>query len=167
MTRGNSKLEQEKSAISGMLHLGCDRAAAALAVGWTDEELDREAKSDPEFAQALAIAEGKAELHHMRLVHSATQDEKYWRAATWWLARRAARREARGSSHKITSAEITSFVEELVDVIFNEVKAEDDRDRVIASLLAKANASDPVNVARLMGGTGPCAGENKEKEPPA
>jgi hypothetical protein len=139
-----------KSRILGMVIVGCAREVAAHSVGWSEATLRRELETDEQFALDLARHEGLAELHHMKLVHKATEDEKNWRAATWWLDRRSKDRKERASKLVITSDEIAEFVEGLVELIFAEVKAEADRDRLAVALLSAVNEEDRGNVAKLL-----------------
>jgi hypothetical protein len=165
MARSETSLEKDKSAIRGILMMGCDRDASAHAVGWTEDDLREEIKRDPEFAHDLAKAEGQAELHYMKLVHSATKkDEKNWRAAAWWLSQRRKERQARAAAKGLTTTEIRQFLESLADLLFNEITMETDRDKLVASLLTVANSSDPENVANLVKGTGTNLGDIHAQE---
>lgn len=141
----------ERGKILGMAYMGCDVDAAAHTVGWSAQRLAEECQNNPEFAKELAEREGLAELHHMRNVHKAAEDTKYWRASSWWLEKRAAARRERKASHGFTIGEIQLFLEELVDLVFETIASEEDRDRLIASLLAKANEQDRRNLELLIG----------------
>jgi hypothetical protein len=139
-----------KTRILGMVFFGCDREIAAHSVGWSKGQLRVELKADEQFSLELARNEGLAELHHMKLVHKATEDEKNWRAATWWLDRRSKDRKERAGKRVITPDEITEFVEELVEIVFAEVKGETDRDRLAVALFSAVNEEDRGNVAKLL-----------------
>ena len=81
----------------------------------------------------------------MRTVHNAAGDEKYWRAATWWLEQKAKKRFSRCGARQVTTVEQQKYLGELIDVIFSEVTDDEDRERVLARLSEMANAiqSDP------------------------
>lgn len=148
---GSEATAMERGKILGMVFMGCDLEVAAHTVGWTKEQLDEERQNIPEFASELALNEGKVELHHMRNVHKAAEDVKNWRASAWWLARRAAQRRECKKGQAFTVSEIQSFLGELVDLVFSMIASEADRDRLIASLLAKANEQDRRIVVGMIG----------------
>jgi hypothetical protein len=72
------------------------------------------------------------------VLHDAANDQKNWRAATWWLERRADRRYGRRKSRNVTTEEIQEFIDELVELVFAEVTREHDRERLVTSLAALA-----------------------------
>jgi hypothetical protein len=150
MLDDKEEFDKQKSKILGMVFVGCSREAAADAVGWSESQLRAELKADEPFALDLAWHEGLAELHHMKLVHKATKDEKNWRASTWWLDRRSRSRKEKSSKRVITPSEITEFIEELIEITFVHVKAEEDRDRLAVGLLSAVNEEDRGNVAKLL-----------------
>jgi len=133
----NDKFKEEKNTLRAMILMGCDREMAAKGVGWTVERLREVLRDDPELAEVLLRAEGHAEYQRMRALHNATKDEKHWRAATWWLERRAQNRYAR-RSRMVTIAEIQELVDEMVDMIFAGVTREADRERLVTNLAAFA-----------------------------
>lgn len=145
-------IDQQKSRVLGMVNMGCDRELAAHTVGWSPSQLRRELKNDEQFALELAKQEGIAELHHMKLVHKATEDEKNWRASTWWLAHRAAQRHTRRTTRGATIADIQEFIEELVDLMFEKITLDADRDQVVLALLQLSSEYDHDNVAELIHG---------------
>jgi hypothetical protein len=149
MTPEEAAMEQGK--VLGMVFMGCDLDIAAHTVGWSEERLAEECQQGSQFAKELALREGSVELHHMRNVHKAAEDVKNWRASTWWLARRAAERRERKKGQAFTISEIQAFLEELVDLVFDAIAGEADRDRLIASLLATANEQDRRVVAGMIG----------------
>jgi hypothetical protein len=141
----------ERGKIIGMVFMGCDLDIAAHTVGWTEEQLARECQTNAAFANDLALKEGMVELHHMRNVHKAAEDAKNWRASSWWLTQRAAERRERKKGLAFTNDEIQSFLEELVKLVFETIVSVEDRDRLIASLLATANEQDRRNLVTLIG----------------
>jgi hypothetical protein len=144
------ELDKQKSTILGMLAVGCPREVAAHCVGWSEKRLQTELKQDEQFAHELARHEGGAELHHMKLVHKATEDVNNWRAATWWLDRRARDRRDRASKRVITPDEMTEFIEGLVRTIITHVTVEADRERLANILLSTVNEEDRGNMAELL-----------------
>jgi hypothetical protein len=141
----------ERGKILGMVYMGCDTKVAAQTVGWSEQRLADECQNNPEFATELAEREGLAELHHMRNVHKAAEDVRYWRASSWWLDKRTAERREGKTSFAYTVGEIQLFLEELVDLVFATVACETDRDRLVASLFAKASEQDRRNLVALVG----------------
>lgn len=133
MARKENSLVVDKNTLRAMISTGCDREMAAKGVGWTMERLREILGDDPEFAEELLRAEGQAEYHRMRNLHNATKEEKHWRAATWWLERRARSRYAR-QSRALTTVEIQELVDEMVDMVFLDVTREADRERLVTSL---------------------------------
>jgi hypothetical protein len=144
------ELDKQKSTILGMLAVGCPREVAAHCVGWSEKRLQTEMKQDEQFAHELARHEGGAELHHMKLVHKASKDEKNWRASTWWLDRRSRDRKDRANSRVVTTDELSEFVEDLIRIILAEVSVEVDRDRLAGMILSAVNEEDHGNVAKLL-----------------
>jgi hypothetical protein len=138
MTRNLSALENEKVTLRTMVAMGCDREMAAKAVGWSTNELREELRNDPQYAKALLRAEGQSEFQRMRVLHDATSDQKNWRAAIWWLERRAERRYGRRRSRNVTSDEIQEFINEFIELVFAEISNEHDRERLVSGLAALA-----------------------------
>lgn len=149
MTSEQSALERGK--ILGMVFMGCDVDVAANTVGWTAERLAEESRDNPEFAKELAERAGLVELHHMRNVHKAAEDAKYWRASAWWLSQRAAERRKRKSDGAFTTIEIQVLFDDLMDAVFDTVTMETDRDRLIGSLLKTASDLDRQKLVAMVG----------------
>lgn len=133
-------LKEEKATLRAMASIGCDREMAAKTVGWTVSQLRQVLGDDPEFAQVLLRAEGQAEFQRMRILHNAIKEERNWRAATWWLERRAQNRYSRRMSRNVTTTEIQEFIDELVEMVFGAVTREADRERLVTCLAAFAQA---------------------------
>jgi hypothetical protein len=150
MQHDAEKFDKQKSKLLGMVLIGCAREAAAHTVGWSESQLRVELKTDEPFALELARSEGIAELHHMRAVKKATEDEKNWRASTWWLDRRSRDRKDRSNKRVVTSDELTEFVEDLVRIILTEITIEADRERLASILLSTVNEDDHDNLAELL-----------------
>jgi hypothetical protein len=141
----------ERGKILGMLFMGCDLEIAAQTVGWTEERLHEECKINIDFASEVALTQGKVELHHMRNVHKAGEDVKNWRASAWWLARRSAERRERKKDFAVTMEDLCLWIENIVEIAWAEVKAEEDRDRFTTRLLAVLNAQDRATAAAIVG----------------
>lgn len=150
MKHDAKELDKQKSKLLGMVLTGCAREDAAHSVGWSERRLRSEVKADELFALELARSEGFAELHHMRLVHKAAEDEKNWRASTWWIDRRSKDRKERGSKRAVSTDELTEFVESLVHIILTDVTIEADRERLAGILLSTVNEDDHQNLAELL-----------------
>ncbi len=125
-----------------MVQMGCERASAAQAMRATIVQLQKQMEDDSEFAQELLRSEGMAELHRMKAVHKAAEDEKHWRAATWWLEQKAKRRRNRNSSKPVTTKDLQEYLKELIEVIFTSVNCEEDRDRVLMKLAEMAQMAE-------------------------
>jgi hypothetical protein len=134
--------KDQKRRISAMLCVGCERATAARAVGLTPRDVQAEVERDPEFAKELLRSEGTAELHRMKTVHNAASDEKYWRAATWWIEQKAKKRLARRKGKQVTAVETHDFLSELEDIVFAEMHRDDERDRLLIRLYELAHRED-------------------------
>ena len=125
-----------------MLCVGCDRATAARAVGVKPRDVQAQVERDPDFAKELLRSEGTAELHRMKTVHNAASDEKYWRAATWWIEQKTKKRLARRKGKQVTAVEIHDFLSELQDIVFAEMHRGDERDRLLIRLYELAHVED-------------------------
>jgi hypothetical protein len=74
--------------VMALLTLGFSRRAAARQVGCSHSSIARAVARDPHFANQLVDAEMRADVNALKIVKSAAQQEKYWRAAAWILERR-------------------------------------------------------------------------------
>lgn len=128
-----------------MVLMGCERASAAQAMRATTAQLQKQIEDDSEFAQELLRSEGMAQFHRIKAVHKAAEDEKHWRAATWWLEQKEKRRRNQASGKRVTSRELQQYLTELIEVIFLNVSCEEDRDRVLMRLaeMAQMTESEP------------------------
>lgn len=136
--------DSERRALRAMVAVGCDRETAAKALGWTREQINEALQNDADFAREVLQAEGQAEFHHMRILHNAAKDEKHWRAATWWLEHRAKKDDGRVSLLQAIAAQLDEFVEQLVKIVQVEVKADEDRKRLLARLQELSRDEQPV-----------------------
>jgi len=128
-----------------VLSLGCDREAAVKYVGCSLEELHREMIGDSAFAADVRRAEAASEMMHMRNVQNAARDEKHWRASVWWLERRAPERYGRRAVEAVTLRQLESFIALLVSAVMDEVRAADDRQRLLARLQHVADSLDELS----------------------
>ncbi|QEG37834.1 hypothetical protein [Bythopirellula goksoeyrii] len=126
--------ESDKRAIRTMVAMGCEITVAAQALGWNSEQLADELHSNPAFASEVEQAEGQAQFHFVRSLHSASKDEKHWRAATWWLERRAQKQFALRGSRAWTDAELVAFLDSLTTIIVKSVSNLEDRQQLLADL---------------------------------
>lgn len=129
---------EQKNAICHMVLMGCERESAAQAMRCSTAQLRQQVADDPEFSEELLRSEGMAEWHRMKAVHKAAEDEKHWRAATWWLEQKSKRRRSQANAQQVTTKELQQYLAELIDVIFSCVKCEEDRDRVLQRLTEMA-----------------------------
>lgn len=155
MARKQAAQEKDKGRVLGMVFMGCDAEVAARSVGWTEKQFAEQLARDPVFAQDLALNEGNAELHHMKTVHTAAKEPKNWRASAWWIARRTARRRDDKLAGAISISAIQQFLEDLVDIVFQEVTDEECCDRLVARVLSMANQIDRENVSAMLGAVSP------------
>lgn len=142
--------EEQKSEACTVAALGCDRQIAARYLGLTPAEMQRQLAGDADFARRLSQAEARAELVHLTRVREAAQDEKNWRAAVWWLERRAPDRYGRRDAGALTPHQVRRFVETLSAAIAEEVHDPADRKRLMARLrrLGEDSMPEPANNER-------------------
>lgn len=126
-----------------IVSIGCDRETACKYLGCSLSQLRREMKQDRTFAERLLRAEATPELAHMRNLHSATKDEKNWRASVWWLERRAPERYGRRTPGAVTENQLREVIDELAEVIAGEITCPDDRLRLLRRLGAIVEALQP------------------------
>ena len=126
--------QEEKERLCALALIGCDRETACRCVGRTPEELNSELQQDAEFSRQLHQAEGKAEVHHMRNLHVATQDSKQWRASVWWLEHYAAPRTESKEDDNFTLDQWQDFLTCLADLLFVEISDKRDAQRVLERL---------------------------------
>jgi hypothetical protein len=80
--------DQKRWKIISLLANGCSRRVAARFVGCSPMTITRTAARDPAFADQIAAAEHSAEIDALRLIRAAAKNERYWRAAAWFLERK-------------------------------------------------------------------------------
>lgn len=143
---------EQKREVCTIAAVGCDRQIAARYLGCGPAELNAAIEADAQFARDLAQAEAGAELVHMKNLKEAAQEEKNWRASVWWLERRAPDRYGRREAGSLTPRQVGQFVESLSQIIAEEVRDADDRDRLLQRLTELATeatgqqALDPTRV---------------------
>lgn len=126
--------DSDKQALRGMVSMGCASDVAAQTLGWTPEQLADTLRSDPAFALEVSQAKGKAHFHFVRSLHSASKDEKNWRAATWWLERRAQKQFGRNKNQVWTDADLVAFLDALTQIVVQSVHDPEDGQRLLAEL---------------------------------
>ncbi|MEN1679471.1 MAG: hypothetical protein AAGJ46_07740 [Planctomycetota bacterium] len=139
----NPLSEEQKSEACTVAALGCDRQIIARYLGVSPAEMQHHLGRDSDFARRLTQAEARAELLHLTKVREAAQEEKNWRAAVWWLERRAPDRYARRDAGSLTPTQVRRFVDTLTEAIAEEVKDPDDRQRLIERLQRLTEDSMP------------------------
>ncbi len=125
---------EQKRDVCTIAAVGCDRHIAARYLGCRPEELKAEIEADAAFARDLAQAEARAELTHVRNVQQAAQDDKHWRASVWWLERRAPERYGRRDAGAMSAIQVERFVKQVAQIIAEDVRHEEDRDRLMLRL---------------------------------
>ncbi len=107
--------EKKKQQIVALVLHGCSRRVAARYVSCSPSTITRTAARDPEFGDQLARAEAQREVGLLRLVQTAAQEPRLWRAAAWLLER--------GNPVDFAPRPPKTFTSEQVLQIFAEVLA--------------------------------------------
>jgi len=137
--------EAKKRQILNLLRLGCSRRMAARQVQCAHTTIARAAARDPQFAYDLADAESAVDMEALRLVRTASQQEKYWRAAAWLLERRNPEDFAR-RAHALPADRVAAMLIEVFKQtapLLQSDKVEDFMQMVNATLREVATAFDP------------------------
>lgn len=132
----------QKGQITGVLSLGCDRQTAAHIVGCKLSDLRRTQQQDAEFAASIRRAEASAELNHMRNVQEAAKKESNWRASVWWLQQHSPERFAHRGPGVVTARHLKAFVAILDEVLKENVRNDDDRQRISARFQSIVESAD-------------------------
>lgn len=136
--------DEQQGRVFGILSVGCDRQTAADYVGCSLADFRREMERHPSFASDVCRAEAGAELNHMRIVKEASQEEKEWRAAVWWLERRSPERFGRRAAGAVTARQLKEFIGILVEILGEEVPSDELRQKVVARLESLAQSVERV-----------------------
>ena len=114
---------------------GVDPEIAAKCLGVTWPELQEELRHNLDFAVELCQAEAKAEVNHVHNIQEAGKEKRHWRAAQWWLERRACERYGPRPASSITPRQFDDFFACIFDVISEEVASEEVRNRMLDRLM--------------------------------
>lgn len=123
---------KKQKIIIAILSIGCSRKTAARYVGCAPASIQATAKADAKFQEQLCQAEKNAEIEFMKCVHSAAQQERYWKAATWMLERLNPEDFGRKMPDSLPPAEIAKIITRLAEIIVEEVKNPDVRKKILA-----------------------------------
>jgi hypothetical protein len=134
--------DEQKGQVCGILSVGCDRQTAANFVGCSLAGIRRTMQQDAMFAADICRAEAGAELNHMRNIQKAAKDEKHWRASVWWMERRSPERFGPRGAGVVTARQLKAFTEILVEALREDVRDENDRQKIVARLTSLACSVD-------------------------
>ena len=135
--RPRSLDETKRAEICTLVKNGSDLAAAARYVGCNVSTVRREARRNPEFAQALRAAERQAEFAPLNAIHRAAQ--KSWRAGAYLLERNEARRDAAKDARHETISQLRIYNHALGIILNYELRDEMLRRRLSQLLGAALN----------------------------
>jgi len=121
---------EQKSHITGILSLGCDRETAANLTCQSTDEFARALRQDPAFAAEVRRTEASVEFAHMRKIHKASEDKGNWRISIWWLERRSPERFAARSPGAVTTRHLKAFLDFFGECLASDVRNPEDRERV-------------------------------------
>lgn len=133
---------EQQGQILGILSVGCDRETAAGFVDCTAADISQAMQHEPTFAAMVRRTEAAAELTCMRTVHEAAKDVKSWRAAVWWLERRSPERFASRGAGTVTTRQLRAFLTIIGNLLNEEIRDPQDRQRVLARLTAYESLAD-------------------------
>lgn len=133
---------EQQGQVLGILSVGCDRETAAGFVDCTAAEIVQAMQIDPAFGTIVRRTEAAAELTCMRTVHEFAKDAKGWRAAVWWLERRSPERFASRGAGTVTTRQLRVFLAIIGDLLNEEIRDPEDRNRVLARLNAYDSLAD-------------------------
>lgn len=122
---------KKQKVVIAILSIGCSRRTAARYIGSTPASIQQTAKKDSKFAEALCQAEKNAEIEFMKCVHSAAQQERYWKAATWMLERLNPEDFGRRMPESMPPAEVAKIITRLAEIVVEEVKHPELRKKIL------------------------------------
>lgn len=135
----NSLTSRQQNEIRGAILLGCDRETAAKYAQTTWAELHIAMQADPGFAAQLRHDEAAVEIQHMKQLRLASEKEANWRISIWWLERLYPDRYGPRGAGEINPRQLKKFIEHLAAVLFDEVRNDEDRERLIKCFEVMAN----------------------------
>jgi hypothetical protein len=99
--------------VIALLSLGFSRRTAARHVGCTHTTIARAAERHPHFAFQIADAEMRADFGALKQVREASKQDKYWRAAAWFLERRLPDEFGRRPAHSFSGDQVMAILAEV------------------------------------------------------
>lgn len=130
----NPLTRQQQDDVCNALHVGCDRETAAKYSRTTWAEVHAAMQADVAFAARLRYEESLIELRHMTQLRTASEKEANWRISVWWLERLYPDRYGPRSAGSISTRELRKFMEQLGAVLVDEVRDDEDRERLLRRL---------------------------------
>ena len=123
--------EIKRREIIAILSVGCSQRTAANYVGCSPSTIGYTAERDPEFAEQISRAQHSQELRYLKNVQKAADQEKYWRAAAWFLERKFPDEYGRRGPNVITITQIKDLWARFAEIIIAEVSHEETRDNLL------------------------------------
>ncbi len=136
--------EIKRREIIAILSVGSSQRTAASYVGCSPQTIRNTAERDPDFAEQISRAQHSQELRYLKNVQKAADQEKYWRAAAWFLERKFPDEYGRRGPNVITVTQIKDLWARFAEIIIAEVFDEDTRDKLLgrfAEVSASLNAA--------------------------
>lgn len=124
----------QKSHVLAILSVGGSRQLAAQFVGCTLPAIQRAARGDPAFAQALRHAERQPILNHLKNIQTAAKQERHWRASAWLLERKDPQEFAPRGPDIITGQQLHELLTQIVRILVEAIPVASIRKNVIKQL---------------------------------
>lgn len=124
----------QKSHILAILSIGGSRQLAAQFVGCTPQTIQRAARRDPAFAQAIRQSERQPILSHLKSLQTAAKQEQHWRASAWVLERKNPQEFAPRGPDVITGQQLHELLTQIVQILVEAIPVASIRKNVIKRL---------------------------------
>jgi len=103
----------KRGQILGVLSVGGSMATAAAVVGCCTKTIYNTAQRDPKFFDALRSASAMEEVKLLKLIDTAAEDPRHWRAAAWKLACLDPDRYRPQPKNMISMKQMREFIDDL------------------------------------------------------